>query len=608
MAPRKGARRPLPLVVVLARSRALLGAACVLLALALWRSVGPGAPRAEAAAGELSRLGAAEGEDALGALAGALVATADEADAAAEVDAAAEAAEAEAAEAAALALAQSSRAAAGAPPSYEPEPDPAVYDEGEAPLDAALPSVLYTKSLVEEMERRDREGAGSPRAVRAPPASAERAPMTSLSVPFESIAAQIAAAAGFPGPALSGAGGRAGLAAVRPKKSLEGERFFTRGKWFERGRKYFVYQPSGGMSNQRIILEHALIIAKRMERVLVVPPLAPHTSMFWNYNKVDWDRTVEAFDVFQRERLEAAVPVVGLSNCILRRFVEFNEKRAGQSWMRVEREKGAARGALWTTTDMRAMFGNVSADVLFFAQTTMWRSFDFSPSELAWAHLHVQLAAPFRHVARRATDFLFPAGQPFVAAHIRFEDAHTQVLTDVLSPAATFVRRLERQGASNATRRLFVATMPSQVGSAYFEGFRKAGFELVFSDRLLEFEPLVRFLDRFPKNDIQTSVLGLVEQLVCARALLFAGTGFSTFSHYIRLKRNFRVLTYDAALIDAALYSPALQAQADDAAVLAALRATLNEPAQESAALRREIALLQRPAACSVELIDSRVC
>jgi hypothetical protein len=606
MAPRKGARRPLPLVVALARSRTLLGAACVLLALALWRSVGPGAPRAEAAAGELSRLGTAEGEDALGALAGALDATADEANAAAEVDAAADAAEVEAAETAALALAQSLRAAAGAPPSDEPEPDAAVYDEGEAPLDAALPSVLYTKSLVEEMERRDREGAGSPR---APPASAERAPITSLSVPFEAIAAQISAAAGFPGPALSGAGGRAGLAAVLPKKSLEGERFFTRGKWFEHGRKYFVYQPSGGMSNQRIILEHAMIIAKRLERVLVVPPLAPHTSMFWNYNKVDWDRTVEAFDVFQRERLEAAVPVVGLSNCILRRFVEFNEKRAGQSWMRVEREKGAARGALWTTNDMRSMFGNVSAGVLFFAQTTMWRSFDFSPSELAWAHLHVQLAAPFRHVARRAADFVFPAGQRFIAAHIRFEDANTQVLTDVLSPAATFVRRLERLGASNATRRLFVATMPSQVGSAYFEGFRKAGFELIFSDRLLEFEPLVRFLDRFPKNDIQTSVLGLIEQLVCARALLFAGTGFSTFSHYIRLKRNFRVLTYDAALVDAALYSPALQAQADDAAVLAALRATLlNEPAQESAALRREITLLQRPATCSVELIDSRVC
>lgn len=39
----------------------------------------------------------------------------------------------------------------------------------------------------------------------------------------------------------------------------------------EKGMKYFVYQPSGGWGNQRLILRWAMVAANAMERTLILP-------------------------------------------------------------------------------------------------------------------------------------------------------------------------------------------------------------------------------------------------------------------------------------------------------------------------------------------------
>ena len=41
---------------------------------------------------------------------------------------------------------------------------------------------------------------------------------------------------------------------------------------------YFVYQPSGGLNNQRVLLEHALVICQLLNRTCLVPPAAAHTN------------------------------------------------------------------------------------------------------------------------------------------------------------------------------------------------------------------------------------------------------------------------------------------------------------------------------------------
>lgn len=391
------------------------------------------------------------------------------------------------------------------------------------------------------------------------------------------------------------------------QKDLSVERHFTRGYWFVRGTKYFVYQPSGGMSNQRIMLEHALLVARALGRTLVVPPVCPHTSMFWNYNKVEWDRTVEGFAVFEKLRMEQAVPVLGLSNTILRRFVEFNEFRKTLTWKRVEREKGSSRGKPWTTKDMVRIFGDDDEDVIFFAKYTMWKSFLFTDAEIEFAQNHVQLDSEFRKIARVATQALFGTG-PFNAIHSRFEDKYTQILTDKLSPAQIFVRRLEKLQALQKSTNLYVATQPSKIGAAYFEPFRKHGFELTFSDKLSAVPEVQAFLQRFPQNDIQSTVLGLVEQLVCARASVFTGTGFSTFSFYIRIKRNNPVLVFDESLLPRKFKFNDVFLQTCDARML---QKAFEDPATNNDDViveHERVNIVGRPPTCQTDIVSLLSC
>ena len=60
---------------------------------------------------------------------------------------------------------------------------------------------------------------------------------------------------------------------------------FETGKWLLPNEKYFIFQPSGGLSNQRIIIEQALVVCRALNRTCVLPMAAKHTSMWYNYNK-----------------------------------------------------------------------------------------------------------------------------------------------------------------------------------------------------------------------------------------------------------------------------------------------------------------------------------
>ena len=79
--------------------------------------------------------------------------------------------------------------------------------------------------------------------------------------------------------------------------------------WYSSGRKYFVYQPSGGVSNQLLLLEAALLISHALNRTLVVPPVAPHTSGWWNYNAVHKDKLLSIDHVINAKNLSKISPV-----------------------------------------------------------------------------------------------------------------------------------------------------------------------------------------------------------------------------------------------------------------------------------------------------------
>ncbi|GBG25461.1 Hypothetical Protein FCC1311_016792 [Hondaea fermentalgiana] len=393
--------------------------------------------------------------------------------------------------------------------------------------------------------------------------------------------------------------------AAKPVKNLAIERHFTHASWYKPGEKYFVYQPSGGMSNQRIILEQALLVAKALGRTLVVPPVCPHTSMFWNYNKVTWERTVQAFHVFDEVRMNKAVRTLGLRHIILRRFVEFNEKREFPKWHRVELPyKNSERDAPYTTQDLQRLYGDDPSEVLFFAKYSMWKRFNFTDDEAEYAQSHVQLAPDFRMVARLATEGLFGT-QPFNSVHVRFQDRDSALLTDKLGPATSFVKRLLKYNATEISPRLYIATQPSRAASTYFEHFRKAGFELYFSRALAEVPAVGRFLSQFPQNDIQMSLLGILEQLICARSSLYLGTGFSTFSRYIRIKRINPVLFYDMSLLPMRYQEDVEFLQNSQTADIAR---ALQKVKVRNLAADHELALLTREVSCSREVVSLVPC
>jgi len=394
----------------------------------------------------------------------------------------------------------------------------------------------------------------------------------------------------------------------KPEKDTMIERYFLKGSWFKPGRKYFVYQPSGGMSNQRLILEHAVLVARALKRVLVVPPLCPHTSMFWNYNKVEWDRTAEGLAVFERVRMENAVPVLGLSNTILRRFVEFNENKNGISWLRSERShKKKDRGPRWKTGDLKEMFGEAKEDVIFFAKYTMWRGFNFTVDETLFAKKHVQLSSQFRTIARKASEELF-GGKPFLGLHIRFQDKDSKLLKDKLSPPGVFLSRFKKKKALTISNRVYVATPPNRITSPFFEAFRQKSYDLVFSDELTNLTIVDEFLKGFPPNDIQSSILGLIEQLICARSDLFLGTGFSTFSHFIRIQRIFPMLLFDQALLPPEKRADsAFLASATTNEIVNVLRIGIASGNVDSS-VNRELEILSRKSTCEESTVSLNPC
>jgi len=399
---------------------------------------------------------------------------------------------------------------------------------------------------------------------------------------------------------------------VHLRRDFDIETYLLKGKWFQRSKKYLVYQPSGGLSNQRIEMENAMLVARILNRTLVVPPIAPHTSMFWNYNKVEWPRTVSPFDVFDRQWMESVVDVVAINNTILRRFVESNENKHNQKWHRIERPNSKSqRGSPWTAADVYMNFGEDDSDVLFFAKYTMWKCFDFMVEQAQYFENRLQLTRGLKNAARLIVERMFH-GAPFNAIHVRFEDKgaslNSKLTSDALGPAKSFVHRLQKKNVVESSKILYVATHPGKTNSTYFDAFRSAGFELVFSDSIMRSPEAKSILSIYPQNDIQISILGLVEQLICARASYFLGSGFSTFSRYIRIKRSKPILYFDESLLEVlGTYRRTLKS----AEILENFERALETQQQGSQLydeIRREIQLIKRPIRCREDKDSMRVC
>lgn len=326
------------------------------------------------------------------------------------------------------------------------------------------------------------------------------------------------------------------------------ETFFRSPEWIEPGKKYFLFQPSGGFGNQIIILKNALVICKLLNRICILPLIGPHTTRYVNYNKLAARDMVSTKVVFDLEELSKTVPILPLENITIPEFEKYNENKHNINWWRVRRNKlGEKRMNKWDLDEVKKRYGDYKAEVLYFSEGTMWECFDFIGSDLGPLVAHLRPSSLLRRTARLYSNRINSGN--YNALHVRFDDpidTTTKKRMSLLPSNSQFLRRMSALHFKAYSTTLYIATSPEKASHFFFNIFRGFGYDLLFSKDIIEANPadLDKLMEGIPKR-MYSTMLGILEQLICARGLQFVGTQISTFSKLIRTYRRDHNLVYD---------------------------------------------------------------
>jgi len=294
--------------------------------------------------------------------------------------------------------------------------------------------------------------------------------------------------------------------------------------------KFFLYQPSGGWGNQKLILKWAIIAANAMNRTLVLPPVAPHSSFYQGFNKFKKESLLHMGQVLDLDILETRVytgilvhdgDMVSYQNEILQHLKwRLYEKPGAVSFIQ---ERAIMKR--WATEP---------ADVVFWHKTTMWRCcatsqqryFSFIDDGMVFSR-HLQSVA-LRGIER--------IGARYNAIHFRRGDSHLKERKSV----DRYVK-VHRFGVQkmNGSFPLYIAT--DEMDKDFFKPFvEKFGFkDLVFLDSLNS-SLLDEFFAKKVPPDMKSDVMGFIDQIACIYAERWTGSEKSTFSYVVSAMRNNR--------------------------------------------------------------------
>ena len=297
-----------------------------------------------------------------------------------------------------------------------------------------------------------------------------------------------------------------------------------------RGERYLAYVPGGGWGNQVINLVNAVNLARRSNRVLVVPAHAQHTGLYPTFLRLPLSATVPMDQVVDLDHLvnRTGVRVLPLNVTLL----SWLKTMAG----RTRTVRLPAEGLLHPKS--ASVFTDISHQLAHSPSPLVYLKGKFMTAHwLSRSTLSAVRYAPYlQELARAAQERVL--GPRFNAIHIR--------LGDVIGRAMRGGRDA-RHFAANARKLGFARDVPLYVSAeeprrhAYFAPLL-ADFDRVVFLADLRAEPalgamLAAFDARTPPGKVRSSVLGMVEQLVCVRASLFLGTRLSTFSMRIQHMR-----------------------------------------------------------------------
>ena len=346
-------------------------------------------------------------------------------------------------------------------------------------------------------------------------------------------------------------------------------------------RLYLTYQPpDGGWNNHRIALENALVMARLLNRTLMVHPLASHDMAIssrrknfarwrnlekrwginWVYNHMAERDLVPISDVLDLQLMRSvvdvhevktnhkqflvefanfewyyvchsdalgfwvdAIPSVNESSTRGVEFVPNNSSRSIRACPKeIKRYRNTSKPVI---RQILSELKNEHADIIYLSQDTSYKAnvrlFHKEDAKLAqkWIHNNIKFS-PI--IYQKAFQILSILPQSFNAIHVRRTD---HKISASMTPSH-WLNSMAQKHFLKISAALYVAT--DELNRTWFEPFYRAGYQLYFSDEF--FNPSGRSFDM--------DIKGLYEQVICIHAQLFVGSKSSSFSGFIYRSRR----------------------------------------------------------------------
>lgn len=349
------------------------------------------------------------------------------------------------------------------------------------------------------------------------------------------------------------------------------------------GPRYLSYQPPGnGWNNQRIALENALVLAKLLNRTLVVHPLAPHElgsrlkagrrPGYVAYNMLNATDLLPPAYFLDLHLMSKLLPVISVNTSHPQFLHDYGHLR----WKNVCHSTGFGYWVdqppamaeevellsvqkftpikIWqdkcpeeqerTSRDPSPLVRYVSdleretAEMLYFEQGTLFgihirfTTIEHALEAQRWVLDHVQYGPP---VWKRVGQIVKKLGT-FNAIQVRRKD-HMDKRLGV-------AYWLDRMIAMNFSTDIPVYVATDHYDKNWFRPFRKQGFKIFTATN---FSDILNFY--FLPKSLRGDYLGIHEQCICEKAQQFIPSPASTFAAYI-LRRRGEVKWRDGLMLD----------------------------------------------------------
>mmetsp|Transcript_22091 Transcript_22091/g.43476 ORF Transcript_22091/g.43476 Transcript_22091/m.43476 type:complete len:536 (-) Transcript_22091:87-1694(-) len=297
----------------------------------------------------------------------------------------------------------------------------------------------------------------------------------------------------------------------------------------EEGR-FFLYQPSGGWGNQRLILRWAIIAANAMNRTLVLPPVAPHANFYAGFNKFSSNEVLNMGQVLDLDTLASRVQAgIRVHDGDMTSYE--TKILQNRTWRVYERPQ--AISFIQEKMILRR-WASETADVVYWHKTSMWKCCaTMDVNYYAFIQYGMEFSKTLQGVALQSVTSMVPR---YNAIHFRRGDSQIMERRNV-HKYVKYHRSSMRY--MNRSLPLYIAT--DERDRAMFQplittyGFSK----LVFAEDLAE-DIMGPFMAQVPAT-MRGDVYGFIDQIICVYAEQWSGSALSTFSYVISAMRNNRL-------------------------------------------------------------------